>query len=105
MVCITNSTDQLLISLKHVSQKLISLYIICIVHISVYADMYLEKSHDDMYVHVQYPYIAVVLDWYVPLMELQLKLCIHSGVAYDCENAHLLSYRSEHTCNLLFIII
>ena len=51
-----------------------------------------------MQVHVQYLYITMLLVSYVPLTELQLKICTHMEVLYYCIHAQLVRYRSEHNC-------
>ena len=50
-----------------------------------------------MQAHAQYQYITILHDSYFPLTELLLKLCTYMGVVHFCENAHLLSHRSEQT--------
>ena len=44
--------------------------------IPVDVDMYLSNSQEYMQGHVQYPYITMSLDSYVPLIEPQFKLCM-----------------------------
>ena len=75
-----------------------SLYSICMVPVPVDIDTYLGNSCEYMQMHVQYPYIAVLLDSYFPLMGLWLELCTQIGVVYYCENMHLPRHRSNHTC-------
>ena len=45
-------------------------------------DMYLGYSHEYTQVHVQYPYITMSHDSYVPLIKPQLKLCTQKGEVY-----------------------
>ena len=92
LVSFINSADLLLVQiltlLKHVSQKPTSLYRLCMVPIPVDVANYIGNSNDYMQVHVQHPYTAMSLDSYVPLLELQLKLCTQMGLVHFCENAH-----------------
>ena len=89
MVSLTNSTDQLqaqmLILLKHVSQKLMSLYSIHTVPVPVDMDKYLGYSREYTQGHVQYLYIAMSFDLYLPLTKPQLKLFTQMGVVHYCE--------------------
>ena len=60
-------------------------------------DTYLGNNKEYIQVHVEYTYKEMSSDSYMPSMELQLKLCIHIGIVYYCENANLLKHRSEDT--------
>ena len=50
-----------------------------------------------MQVYVQYVYIAMSVDSYVPFTEPQIELCTHIWVVYYCEKAHFLRHKTEHT--------
>ena len=54
--------------LKHVSQEAMFMNSIPTVPISVDTAMYLGNRHDYTKMHGQYPYIAMSLDSYVPLI-------------------------------------
>ena len=43
-------------------------------------------------------YIALTESNDVPLMQAQISLCAKIGYMYNCEYAHLLKKRTEHTC-------
>ena len=49
-------------------------------------DTFLGNSNEYTQVHVQYPYMTMSPDSYIPIIELQLKLCTHIGIVYYCEN-------------------
>ena len=70
LISFTNSSDKLLVQipvlLKCVSQVPISFYSIHTLSVPIYAD-------------VQYPYILMSPDSYIPLMELQRKMCTCMG--------------------------
>ena len=51
-----------------------------------------------MEVHVQYQYIKMSPDSYIPLPEPHLNICILMGAMNICEKAHVLRHISEHTC-------
>ena len=57
----------------HISEKLMSLYSICMVPVAGDMDIYLGNSHEYNQVHDQHPYITTFLDAYVHLMKLQLS--------------------------------
>ena len=59
-------------------------------------DTYLGNINKYTQVHVEYSYIAMSPDPYVPLKESQHNLHTCMGVVHYCENAHLLRHRSEH---------
>ena len=97
-----NSADQLLVHMpffiKHVPQKHMPFYDLCMVPVPVDADT-MQVIVMTQYIHVQYMYIAQSLCLYVPLIEPQLQLCMQKGVVTYCKKVHLLRHRFEHMCS------
>ena len=60
--------------------------------------MSLGNSYEYAQVQVQYRYIVMSPDSYVPFTESQANLCKHMGIVYCCKSAHLLRHRSVPTC-------
>ena len=71
-----------------------SLFSIWEVPTPVDIDTYLGYSRPYTQVHVQYPYMTVLPDSYIPLTKPQFNLYTPMAILNYCENIHLLRHRS-----------
>ena len=93
-----NSTDKLPVQTPILLKDVSQIHIMSTMFISINVDTHVGNSNEYNQVHVQYPYMVMSPDSYIPLAEPQYNLYICMGVVYYCENVHFLRHRSEHTC-------
>ena len=48
--------------------------------------------------YVQYPFIELWPNSYIPLIQLKCKLCSIMEIVHYCEKIHLLRHKSKHIC-------
>ena len=99
MVMFTNTHDQLLVNipilLKLATQNL---YSIDTVLMPFDTDTLEGRNNEYMFINNSYPYMALNEHNYIPLTELQLRMCDKMGSTYYCQDSYMLCHRMQHTC-------
>ena len=75
-----------------------SLFSIETVPVPLDAETYIGDKREYTQIIPETEYIALTDNNYVPLIQVQISLCVKIGYMYYCEYAHLLKKRIEHTC-------
>ena len=98
----TNTIDDLLLQLpiliKLKVQVPMSLFSIDTVPVPLDAETYIGDKREYTQIIPETEYIALTDKNYVSLTQAQISLCAKIGYMYNCEYAHLLKKRTEHTC-------
>ena len=102
MVTFTNTAMKLLIQIpiyiKHEFQMPMSIFSTEVAPVPYDAETYNGQNSQYTLIDIEFPYIAIGPDNYIPLSETQLRLCWKLGYTYYCENSYLLRDKTQHTC-------
>ena len=100
----TNTHDQLLVNvpilLKLATQKSLNLYSIDTVLMPFDTDTLEGRNNEYTFINNSYPYMALNKHNYIPLMELQLRMCDKMGSTHYCQDSYMLRQRMQHMCEL-----
>ena len=102
LISFTNTIDDLLLQLpiliKLKVQVPMSLFSIKTAPVPLDAETYTEEKREYTQIIPETELIALTETNYVPLTQAQISICAKIGYMYNCECAHLLKKRTEHTC-------
>ena len=102
MVAFTNTPSQLVVQLplllKLKVQVPMSLYHVETVPVPLDENTYRGLEQHYTQIQVSEDYLAMTPENYIPMSHAQLRLCFKLANTYYCEHAHLLRFRTQHTC-------